>query len=686
MSTRPGDKRRAAAPRSNKRSRSPSPLPDSDDLLSSSDDESGDSDAQDFSELSTSSDISHLHSVGSRRYTASPSLPSTTAGAASTAAAATAAAVAAAAAINAAAASSRASAASAASATPTSATPTSAAASAVASTGAVRTFDPDECQPTRWPIFRRQHVVVRPPAADKTEAELADLTFSQWLDYYLVHPSFKGKRKHLLSDENYCLLLDWVTSGVDSIAEFGRQRQLDPQQVQWLYHHIGDNTYQYSVAEYKGASVAELDKGPVLVTFLEPTRKKGGKHKRRAPGSTTATTQGLQRVCVPYSYIERVLHFCHTGSLASSMHIGQVAMWGKLSSAYFGISRELVRAYVRKCATYQQTPKRLNKAALVTISAKTMFERVVIDLIDFNNKPSHGFKYILHAVDHFSKFHWAWALQDKRPATVAYHLNCLLADTGPIKHVQCDNGMEFVAEVLEVLADFTCGPVLNSAPYHPQTNGLVERGNAMLKTALQHWFIQENTEDWYPPLARIRYQLNCNKPRTTRYTPYELVYGKKPPEAGLNMPLNANSLARVLNGQPPTDTAADVTHPAADPAASILSSMASGGAVTSPQRSQSLPNSQLPLPISHVTDPKSQLPDPKSQLPDPEWELPAAEDSDIYPNVAYDLPPGVSGPVNQFMAATLNVGCHFVRLAVRAAAGALCPHSTTQSLRWSTST
>jgi hypothetical protein len=309
---------------------------------------------------------------------------------------------------------------------------------AAATPDAARRFDPDECQPTRWPIFRSRHVVARPPAANKTQAELAELTFAQWLDYYLAHPSFVKKRKYLLSDEHYCLLLDFVTSKLDSIAEFVRKRRLDDRQQSWLYHHTGDNTYQYSMAEYKGASVAELDKGPVLVTFKEPARKKGAKRVRRKPGSTTAMTQGLLCICVPYSYIERVVHYCHTGGLASSMHTEQLMTWGKLNEAYHGINRAIVRMFVKKCATCQQRPQRVHKAALVPITARSLFERVVIDLIDFSSRPSHGYRYNLHAVDHFSKFHWAWAIQDKRAATVAYHLNCLLADTGPIQHVQCD--------------------------------------------------------------------------------------------------------------------------------------------------------------------------------------------------------------------------------------------------------
>ena len=80
---------------------------------------------------------------------------------------------------------------------------------------------------------------------------------------------------------------------------------------------------------------------------------------------------------------------------------------------YDGISREIVRQYVKKCATCQQHAVRQHRAPLMPITAKKLNERLVIDLIDYRNKPSHGYKFVLHCVDHYSKFHWAWPLKNR---------------------------------------------------------------------------------------------------------------------------------------------------------------------------------------------------------------------------------------------------------------------------------
>ncbi len=102
------------------------------------------------------------------------------------------------------------------------------------------------------------------------------------------------------------------------------------------------------------------------------------------------------------------------------------------------MSRHIVRAYVRKCPQCQQKQVRTHKAALVPIMSKKLYERIVFDLIDFSHKPSRGYHYILHAIDHYSKFHWAWALRGKTAHEVAYCLGLLLSEVGAIRFPQCD--------------------------------------------------------------------------------------------------------------------------------------------------------------------------------------------------------------------------------------------------------
>ena len=530
-------------------------------------------------------------------------------------------------------------------------------------------FKPDDCKPSHFPIFRdHQRVTYQPPPADLTKDELQRLTFRQWLDYWLGHPAYKKQRTYMFTDEQYCLLLGYMTGKRQRVVDYKGQLNLDKQMTDWLYRQTSECTYQYAVMEYNGGGPADIDKGPVLVCFKEPALDKGGKTLRRKRHSTSPTTANLARRCVPFSQIEQVVKYAHNGHLNDTVHRGQGATWEVVNAKFDGVTRNIVRKYVAKCAICQQNQTRTYKAALVPILSKTQCERVVFDLIDFSTKPSHGYRYILHAVDHFSKFHWAWAIPDKQARTVAYCLNQLLSVIGAIRYPQCDQGTEFVAEVLDVLAAYKCGPVCNSSAYHPQTNGLVERGNSMLKSALERWFIQEESTDWYVPLGRIVLQLNNNRPRTTRHTPYELLFAKKPADfdGELNQaegPLSVDHLTTVLNVVSLSDRTADKSASVAGAsAAELLSSMAV--VHSSGSSSSALPHSQSVLSVPSSPLPNSLLPLSYSPGPVSQSLVPAAEydDPSHNPDPHTDCCATTTGALHDDMAAVLNVGCTFMRL------------------------
>ena len=86
--------------------------------------------------------------------------------------------------------------------------------------------DEDECQPSRVPSFRRRDKIVRQPCEDKSAVEVANMTFPQYVEYFLSHPPNAGKRARLLSDERYCLLLELCMSG-KTVHEFSIEHKLD---------------------------------------------------------------------------------------------------------------------------------------------------------------------------------------------------------------------------------------------------------------------------------------------------------------------------------------------------------------------------------------------------------------------------------------------------------------------------
>ena len=326
-----------------------------------------------------------------------------------------------------------------------------------------------------------------------SDDERAKLTFAESLDYYLRLPANATKRnKSLISDRQYIDLLHQCT-GNQTVAEQMREReQVD---VTWLYNQVKAATYRRVDMDFKVAD-DRTDSGPVLVTFVEPADGKGESYKRRHPSSRDQLTLSMMRRCIPYSQLQAAIELGHIGPLGVG-HVGQDNTYINCSRLFDGVSRHLVRDYVKRCSVCQSKQTQQHQSAVKPLVSKALWERVVMDLVDFGeSRRSRGFRYIWHAQDHFSKFNFVAPLMHKTADEVAGAVEAMLRVTGPIKILQCDNGTEFKGRVLDVCKEWKMDPPTHSSPYHPQTNGLIERAGSTLKTALDKWAEQFNTREW----------------------------------------------------------------------------------------------------------------------------------------------------------------------------------------------
>ncbi|CAF4957059.1 unnamed protein product, partial [Rotaria socialis] len=100
---------------------------------------------------------------------------------------------------------------------------------------------------------------------------------------------------------------------------------------------------------------------------------------------------------------------------------------------------------------------------------------------------------------------------------------------GPPRILQSDNGREFVAKVILDLTKSWPGLlIINERPRHPQSQGLVERGNAVVQQLLGKWLDTNVTNDWPSGLGPIMFSINTSVARTINPTPFEVVFGQQP--------------------------------------------------------------------------------------------------------------------------------------------------------------
>ncbi len=186
-----------------------------------------------------------------------------------------------------------------------------------------------------------------------------------------------------------------------------------------------------------------------------------------------------------------------------------------------------ISTYIKTCEQCQRLKHQRNipKPPLKPILATRPLERIEIDFTSFSHPdPVTGDCYMLTVVDCYSKFGWVQTFKSKHAAPVAKFLfEQIYCKEGDIEIVQCDNGSEFIAAVVQELIKLIKADNRRSRPKHPQTNGQIERLNGTFKQLLKNMTKGKPGEQWSAmvPVAMRKY--NSKYHASIRRTPFEVL-------------------------------------------------------------------------------------------------------------------------------------------------------------------
>ena len=174
------------------------------------------------------------------------------------------------------------------------------------------------------------------------------------------------------------------------------------------------------------------------------------------------------------------------------------------------------------------------------ILSREPFERIIADLFQMPVvDPTTSSRFCLVVVDHFTKFTWAFPLVGKDAGPIADAIVGVLQTSGAVSAgktsdvmVHTDNGREFVNKVMsDVIENFSARRV-TGAPYHPQSQGLVERKNQVFKQKigkLLHKAAGDSAHAWSQHVAVITQNENNAVSATTKCRPHLLLFGHDHP-------------------------------------------------------------------------------------------------------------------------------------------------------------
>uniref|UniRef100_A0A669EUZ0 Gypsy retrotransposon integrase-like protein 1 n=1 Tax=Oreochromis niloticus TaxID=8128 RepID=A0A669EUZ0_ORENI len=156
----------------------------------------------------------------------------------------------------------------------------------------------------------------------------------------------------------------------------------------------------------------------------------------------------------------------------------------------------------------------------------TPFERIGMDVVGPLERSSSGSRYILVICDYATRYPEAFPLRSVKARQVANCLLQLFSRVGIAKEVLTDCGTNFQSKFLQQVYRLFGIKGIKTTPYHPQSDGLVERFNQTLKNMLRK-FVTETGSDWDQWLPYLLFAYREVPQASTGFSPFELLYGRQ---------------------------------------------------------------------------------------------------------------------------------------------------------------
>jgi hypothetical protein len=192
-----------------------------------------------------------------------------------------------------------------------------------------------------------------------------------------------------------------------------------------------------------------------------------------------------------------------------------------------------VTSYIENCRSCvkdkasRYKPVQLPTASTV-IHSRRFNELVAWDIQGPFRVTLAGNSYILVISDLFSRLAISVAIPDTTAATVAdMFLKHWFGHYGAPYRILSDNGSNFTSELMSDVMTILSVRQVFTAPYHPQSNGVVERLNGTF-TSMVKKYMNEDQTNWDLYLPFITRAYNTSVHETTKASPHCVVFGSEP--------------------------------------------------------------------------------------------------------------------------------------------------------------
>lgn len=231
---------------------------------------------------------------------------------------------------------------------------------------------------------------------------------------------------------------------------------------------------------------------------------------------------------VPVSLKECILKECH--DVKSAGHLGQKKTLERLKQSFlwYHMAHDCL-LYVKFCHVCNQN-KKANvrpKDALKAFHVGHPMEHVHLDILGPFNVSETDNLYILMMVDQFSKWVEMAAIPDQSALLVAQKFVAhFIATFGCPLDVHMDQGRNLDGNLFAALCEALEIAKTRTTPYHPSSNGQVERFNTV-GIQMVRCYIEKKHKQWDRDVPLLSMALHSIVNRQTGYTLNQLMLGRE---------------------------------------------------------------------------------------------------------------------------------------------------------------
>lgn len=233
------------------------------------------------------------------------------------------------------------------------------------------------------------------------------------------------------------------------------------------------------------------------------------------------------QVVVPTAYRSQVLSLAHDNLWAG--HLGVTKTYDRVLRHFFwpGLKSDVVR-HCRSCHVCQVTGKPnqvVSPAPLCPIPVMgEPFEKVIVDCVGPLPKTKSGSQFLLTIMCVSTRFPEAVPLRKITAPVVSKALLKFFTMFGLPKVVQTDQGTNFTSRVFSQVLKTLGIKHETSSPYHPESQGALERFHQTLKSMLRKNCV-ESQKEWDDAVPFVLFAAREAVQESLGFSPAELVFG-----------------------------------------------------------------------------------------------------------------------------------------------------------------